>query len=77
MSLPTVSFEPAGQIAYLVYTEDVSKTNQGGLLHRKKAAKEVVHHANLTDPKYCLIRLFKLYNSLCPIGQPDKAKTLR
>lgn len=70
-------FEPAGQIAHLVYTEDVSKTNQGGLLHRKRAAKEVVHHANVTDPKRCVIRLYKLYNSLCPNGRPDKAFYLK
>ena len=29
-------YEPPGQRAYLVYREDVSKTNQGGLTHQKQ-----------------------------------------
>ena len=28
-------YEPPGECAHLVYREDVSKTNQGGLTHRK------------------------------------------
>ena len=55
-------YEPVGETPYLCFTEDVSKTNQGGLLHRKKTPKEVVHHANLANPQRCLIRLYKLYN---------------
>ena len=31
--------------AYLLYKEDVSKTNQAGLHHRNEACKEIIHHA--------------------------------
>ena len=61
----------------LIFTEFVSKTNQGGLLHRKKEPKKVVHHANAEFPELCLIRLFKLYNSRCPKDWPDNAFCLR
>ena len=70
-------YEPEGQKPYIVYSEDVSKTNQGGLLHRKKSPKQVVHHANLETPQRCLIRLYKLYNSYCPNDRPDKAFYLK
>ena len=43
-------YEPLGETPYLCFTKDVLKTNQGGLLHRKKAPKEVVRHANLANP---------------------------
>ena len=43
-------FEPAGHIAYLVYTEDVSKTNQGGLLHRKRALCKCYQPQALFNP---------------------------
>lgn len=38
--------EPPGSTAYVVYNEDISKTNQGGLYHRCVAPKEVDHYAN-------------------------------
>ena len=58
--------EPPGGTPYIVYREDISKTNQGGLKQRKLVPKEVVHHANCENPSRCLISLYKLYNSLCP-----------
>ena len=36
-----VLYEPPAGPRYLVYTEDKSKTNQGGLLHRNRAPKSV------------------------------------
>jgi hypothetical protein len=53
--------------------EDMSKTNQAGLKQRKLIPKEVVHHQNESNPLRCLVRLFKLYNSLCPADRPHHA----
>ena len=58
--------EPHDAPKYLVYTEDKSKTNQGGLLHHDKAPKKVTYYENLECPERCLVRLFKLYNQKCP-----------
>ena len=69
--------EPADGVPYMVYTEFVSKTNQGGLQHRKKEPKKVVHHANVHYPERCLVRLYKLYNSKCPVDRPDNSFYLR
>ena len=66
-------YEPPDDRAYLVYREDISKTNQGGLANRKKKPKEVYHYANEDDDTRCFIRLFKLYNSKCPENRPPAA----
>ena len=63
--------EKPGERAYLVYREDISKNHQGGLKNRKIKPKIVMHHANIENPKRCFIRLYKLYNSLCPPNRPN------
>ena len=65
--------EQPGSTAYLVYKEDISKINQAGIHHRNVAPKEVIHHANKDSPQRCLVRLYMLYNSLCPAKCPDNA----
>lgn len=69
--------EPLGETPYLVYEEDVSKTNQSGLFHRKCEGKEVMHYANLDNPQRCLVRLYKLYQLKCPTKRPDGAFYLK
>lgn len=62
--------ERTGQRPYLKYTEDISKNRPGGLKGRKTKPKIVTHHANKDNPDRCFVRLFKLYNSLCPPERP-------
>ena len=45
----------------LIYTENVSKNNQGGLSHRKVKPKTVTCYSNKTNPQRCLVRLFQIY----------------
>ena len=58
---------------YLHYIETVSKNNQGGLKGRRNSVKEVKQHSNESNPSRCPVRLFKLYNNLCPKNRPEGA----
>ena len=58
--------ERTGERPYLEYTEDGSKNRPGGLRGLRIGHKTVKHHANLTDPSRCFVRLFSLYKSRCP-----------
>ena len=62
--------EPAGKRAYLRYKEDISKTCQGGLKHRKITPKEVIHHASECKER-CHVELYRKYMSLCPTDGRD------
>lgn len=52
----------------LIYTENVSKNNQGGLQHRKVKPKSVTCYANEKNSERCLVRFFKAYLSHRPTG---------
>ena len=39
---------------------DISKTNQGGLAHRKREPKQVIQFINDENPQRCLVQLYKL-----------------
>ena len=43
---------------YIMYTEDASKINQGGIAHRRREPKQVIQYANEVHPEQCLIRLY-------------------
>ena len=62
--------EPPDGRAYIIYREDVSKTNQGGLNSQRKKPKEVLHYANTINQERCLVRQYKVYNSRCPVDRP-------
>ena len=47
--------EPENATPYIMYTKDVSKANQGGLLHSKKESKQVIQHANIENPHSCIV----------------------
>ena len=47
--------------AHLIYTENYSKNNQGGLLHRKVKPKAVTSYANESNPNRCLVHYFQTY----------------
>ena len=48
-------------VLILVYGEDISKTNHGGLTNKKEKPKEVYQYTNEQDPRRCFVRLYKLY----------------
>ena len=58
---------------YLIYQEDISKTNQGGLHSRTKQPKKVIHYANTTNQDRCFIHIYKTYMSKCPSDRPADA----
>lgn len=67
-------YENPGYSPYLVYTEDVSKNNQGGMKHRRITPKQVSHYANMrSNPQWCFVWLYKRYCSLCSSDHPKDA----
>ena len=57
--------EVSDQHIYLQYVEDISKNNAEGP-REKITPKKVIQYANLDNTSRCPVRLFKLYNNLCP-----------
>ena len=56
----------------LVFHEDVSKSNQGGLMHRKINAKHVEVKENTEKPTRCVVRAFSEYVNRCPkVNRPS------
>ena len=58
---------------HLIYTEDVTKTNQGGLKSKKVSQRVVSYCPREDKPEHCLVRLFNKYNMLCPLDRPKDA----
>ena len=76
--------ENSSGVRFLRYTEDVSKTRQGGLKHRRIAPKIVDAYENLANPERCFVRLYTKYlfhrpttkcNSSFYLGPLDKPTT--
>ena len=59
-----------------MFSEDTSKTSQGGLLHHDRALKKVTHYEN-KGSLHCLVQLFKKYNARCPPDKPARAFYLK
>ncbi|XP_048240336.1 uncharacterized protein KIAA1958-like [Haliotis rufescens] len=64
-------------VKQLKYTEDISKTNRGGLKHRKVERKHVTISSNEENPGRCLVRLYEKYMSLRPVHGKCDAFYLR
>ncbi|XP_046550188.1 zinc finger MYM-type protein 2-like [Haliotis rubra] len=62
---------------FLVYTEDMSKTNRGSLKHRKCERKVVKVSQNNERPERCLVRLYEMYLNLRPRNGTCQAFYLR
>ncbi|ESO89917.1 hypothetical protein LOTGIDRAFT_164612 [Lottia gigantea] len=53
-------------LKYLDYHEDVSKTNEGGLQHRKMTPKITRAYENKEYPERCPVKMYEKYMSLRP-----------
>ncbi|XP_070568245.1 zinc finger MYM-type protein 2-like [Ptychodera flava] len=62
---------------YLEYTEDVSKTNSGGLASRKVKRKVTTAFENTDCKERCIVRLYDTYNKLCPSDRPQDVNYLQ
>ncbi|XP_052097319.1 zinc finger MYM-type protein 3-like [Mytilus californianus] len=63
--------------SYLVYREDVSKSNQGGLKSRKCKQKVVFAYENKDNPDRCIVKFYRDYISHCPEKRPKNAFYLK
>ena len=56
-----ITLHETSEVPLLKYTDDCSKTLQGGLKHTRLTPKVITHYANLEMPESCHFRLFKKY----------------
>ena len=49
------------------------KNNPGGLRHGKLDAKQVIHHANIEDPRRCFVQIYRQYCSHWPAKVKEDA----
>lgn len=59
----TFRSDPAGKL-YLEDRQDVSKTNSGGILHRKVKPKVTRAYENSSVPERCPVSIYEKYISL-------------
>ena len=53
---------------HIIYTEDLgTKTNKGGLMHKKIKPKQVTIFSNEQNHNHCPVCVFYCYNSLLPL----------
>lgn len=62
---------------FLRYTEQVSKSYQGGLKDRQRAPKVVDVYENVEDKERCIVLLFREYVAHCPVKNRPAAFYLR
>lgn len=78
LSIDSFSFEIDSEgREYLLYSESVSKTMQGGLKHRKLTPRVCRAYANVSCPKRCIVRILKTYIKRCPTQALEKAFYLK
>ena len=58
--------EPTDVTPYLVYTENISKNNEGRIVQRKLDSKVVGHHANIKNLSRCFVQHYKTHISHLP-----------
>ena len=67
-----------GGVWHLVYTEDLgTKTNAGGLHHKKVKPKQVTIYPNTENKACCLVALFVKYHSKLPMNRKCSALYLQ
>ena len=48
--------EPTDATPYLIYMENISKNNKGGIAQRKLDSKVFRHHASIKNPSRCFVQ---------------------
>ena len=69
---PQITVQKGKGQKFLLYQEDwKSKTNQGGISHRKYQPRTARIYENTEDSDRCPVRLFEKYTSLLPCGKTN------